>query len=603
MRGHFFQAIRPSPPIPLSPEDWGEGEQAFKLDVVSRREPRPSEQGYRSSQSVPSITSIERHTTCTIKSTSDRSDIGHSIYNKVIPMSRATTARRTNNPPQAAMPTHFENDRRDLRSMFAQSLALTRSGVTIVEVLFSMFVVLFGLVGLVVLLPLAGRRAADSYTLTQSNAAMQNIASELMSAKDLQPTPERGWWYSDDSTTALNYGVADSVGDMYLRIGTRLQAQRSYPANQVTSQALAREAWAYGFCIDPLFCADQCNEGWRYATAYTHQRGSASQILFRRTRMPFFDEFAFLDGNFATGAVDFASTASPPLSMTSSLFYPGGMTFPVEYPRLVRVSFPSRRFSGTIPLALSKPAALKLVSAMGDLIPADVQEDKSFGSLRGFQGDASGFISAPSDSRLTWMITITPSERTATGIRPTEFNMSFVMMNRRDQSFDAVPLSYSGAEGYPKDEKIAIATSTSVNNATQPFWVAASGVSLVDLPQSNGSTLELKLWGAQLTDPTVRVGDWVMLSRRITLNDASGSYNAKLIHRHRWYRVIGTDDRESWPRVIRVAGDAWDYPEANVATGPHAFSPSIVGHLQSTLTTVTICPSVTMVYKKVVTLE
>jgi hypothetical protein len=493
-----------------------------------------------------------------------------------------------------------------------------RAGVTIVEVLFAMFVVLFGLVGLVVLLPLAGRRASDSYVLTQSNAAMQNLATEMMASKDLQPTGERGWWYADDRSgppVPPRYAVADSVGNMYQRIGVMLQSSRNYPASQRNSQALAREAWAHGFCIDPLFCADQFAEGWRYLAppGYTHARKSVSQVLFRRTRMPFFDENAFLGGNFVTGAVDFIDTANLGLTTTSpQLFYLGGPVA-LEFPRLVRVSFPSGKFSTAapiVPLAMPKPLALKLVSALGDLLQAEAIDDKSFGSLREFLGSAGGLIAATTDSRLTWMVTITPSEKTAIGIRPTEFDMSLVMMNRRDQSFDAVPLSYSGAETYPQDEKIAIATSTSPNNATEPFWLSGGSPSIIDLPQSSGTTLELKLWGAALTDPKIRNGDWVLLSRRIALNDSRvpsiAAYNGRLIHRHRWYRVIGVDNRETWPRVIRVAGDAWDYPEVSTQTAPvptHAFNGSNLSHLQSALTTVTIVPSITMVYKKVITLE
>ncbi len=51
-----------------------------------------------------------------------------------------------------------------------------------------------------------------------------------------------------------------------------------------------RDGLAQGFCIDPLFCADQFREGWRYSQAYEHDRAAPNQGVFRRSRMPFLDE-------------------------------------------------------------------------------------------------------------------------------------------------------------------------------------------------------------------------------------------------------------------------------------------------------------------------
>jgi hypothetical protein len=375
---------------------------------------------------------------------------------------------------------------------------------------------------------------------------------------------------------------------------------------------LTRESYAYGFCIDPLFCADQFSSGWRYGTPYTSQRKSATQLLFRRSRMPFFDEHAFLVGNFLTGAVDFGDldgVVPPSATAYNSVAPPLFPSTIVEFPRLVRVSFPSGAVVSGQPLPLPTAMAEKIVAAMSDLTQVDPTEDKSFGSLRGFQSSVAGFLASPNSANITWMITITPSEQTSVGELPTQFDVSFVVMNRRDRTFDAVPFNVSGAERYADGERIALATSTSSNNATVPFWLSGGGVSIADLPISTGSTLEMKLWGAQLTDPTIRVGDWVMLSRKLSLGDFSGpNFNPKLIHRHRWYRVIGVDTNETWPRVIRVAGDAWDYPEyvsplPIPAVRQHGFDGSNLSHLRSVLTTVTICPNVEMVYKRVISLE
>jgi hypothetical protein len=496
---------------------------------------------------------------------------------------------------------------------FDNELGFHSKGVTVIEVLFAMFVVLFGLIGIVTLLPMAGRQASDSYSMTQGGAMMENMTEQFRSIEGFAPSSERGWWMADDFTTSASapkYQVANSLADVYTHIQSEIQKNRVIltPLNsQDKIQALARESFAFGFCIDPLFCSDQFSSGWRYQASYTWLRKSTTQLLFRRTRFPFFDEDALIDGNFTTGAVDYldlASGSASSYSTISPVIFPGHSN--VEFPRLIRVSFPSNQVgAGGQALPIPRPIAELLVASLGDVIQAIPEEDQGYGSLRGFLANGGGFVSSPGKSDMTWLITLTPSEQTAAGEMPNEFEMSLVVLRRRDRLFDAAPLSVTNGEKYPVDERIAYATSTSTNNATVPFWKSgASSFTLADLPSSTGGTMELKLWGAELTDPKIVPGTWVMLSRRIALGgDTSQTYaNPKLIHRHRWFRVIGVDNRETWPRIVRVAGSDWDYPEANSST-VSVFNGANPSHLLSAMTTVTVLPSVEAVYRSKVTLR
>jgi hypothetical protein len=91
-----------------------------------------------------------------------------------------------------------------------------------------------------------------------------------------------------------------------------------------------------------------------------------------------------------------------------------------------------------------------------------------------------------------------------------------------------------------------------------------------------------------LTDTLIPVGSWVMLSRRIVkgnFNTTAGYFatvdgyrDTKIIHRHRWYRVIGVDNATAWPRTVRLAGEPWDYPEMSAVMNPSypyaTFTPS-----------------------------
>jgi len=508
----------------------------------------------------------------------------------------------------------------------SQSSAI-RSGVTVIEVLFAMFVVLFGLVALAGLLPLAGRQAGDSYAMTQGGAAMENAAAEFLSSEKFRPTAQRPWWFVNDSPTTPSgtiytfsppasnppYGKADSMQDI-IRYNQERRFQEGTagamppPATaQIQVETARRDGLAIGFCIDPLFCADQFFERGRYGATWGsyypnfHYRGPANnQAAFRRSRMPFFDERT------ALGATSFAQN-------TTANNY--------EFPKLMRVSFATGTNSGaipplnTVPLNIQTAAAERFVSSGSDCLQADATDDKTFGALRSFFGSGGFPIQSTTSSRISWLATLTPSEQTDPGFVPNFYNLSFVVFNNRDRNFDAAPLAVTGSEKFPEGEKMCFATSSSsmTPNITQCGQLPFS---------QQGGAMELQLWSDINTDTSVRVGDWVMLSRRIAEgNHFSGPPGGpfapsdrslyKVTHRHRWYRVIGIDQLETWPRVIRVSGEPWDYPEISTAAlAGNSSAPvvsndnmSVVTDLNFVATTATIFRNVVVVYRKVVSVE
>jgi len=493
-----------------------------------------------------------------------------------------------------------------------------RPGVTIVEVLFAMFVVLFGLIGLVVLLPMAGRQASDSYSLTHGAATMQNTSAEALSAKSLLPSRERQWWFADDSPNPPNsvgavFNVRYGNDDRHYRSASSLNEviaflqQRSLTGtNPVQIELARREGLAFGFCVDPLFCASQFREGWAYPVAYTAAQGSATQGIFRRSRFPFLSESLEL----VAGTPD---------------YFQLGNTF--SFPRMLRVSF----VSGTAnrpgvggsspsllqPLPMSRQHAERYMTVAADCLETTPEQDNSYGTLRSFgyhpaPGTVGGYelIAASSNSRISWLATLTPSEQTAAGEVPKFYDLSVVIFNNRDRTFDAAPPAVTGLETFAKDEKVCFATST-----------ASTSVNLANclqLPYSRqGGAFEIQLWSDSLTDPTVRVGDWVMLSRRIVQGNVPLANNPadptlyKVTHRHRWYRVIGVDALTSWPRVVRVSGEPWDYPEiALTALLGGSSAPvlsqdqlSRITNLNTIATTATIFPNVVTVNKSVISID
>ncbi len=501
--------------------------------------------------------------------------------------------------------------------------------VTVIEVLFAMVVMLVGLVGMAALLPMAGRQASDSYSLTHASAAMQNVRASVASMDILEPTPERPWWFADDEyatapTTNLGFGFpmaserrwyrsARSMSEILLFVKQRqmpgaLPATLA-PADYIRLELARRNGRAQGFCIDPTFCGTEIGENWSntgYAGAYQHDRGG-SQGVFRRSRMPFFDEHTEL------GASGFASNAS------------------YFFPKLMRVSFQgktiSTRFSAPPePLPMSRESSGQFSMPGGDLVKAD-QKDKSFGAIRYFDWTASqGYSSSPLSRRISWLASMTPSERSSPDTDPTTYNLSVAVFGNRDQVFSASPLAVTGDAEFAAGEKMCFATS--------PTATSVAITQLGDLAFSHtGGAFQVQLWSDSLTNPKIKVGEWAMMSRRIVLGNNTGNIeDLKIIHRHRWYRIIGVQpppatQTTAWPITVRLQGEPWDYPEMNSVMQPAGnYSSQTVGtgldgisavpgttngqpgsyasgvNLVDLATTVTLFQSVVSVYQREITL-
>ena len=101
----------------------------------------------------------------------------------------------------------------------------SRNGVTLVEVIFAIGVVMIGLVGLISVLPIAGRRAQDAVGLSTANAVAVEAFDRLESFNLLR----RGAWIVESDGGATHSTIFSTDGLL----------------DPVTS-----------FCIDPLFVAD-----------------------------------------------------------------------------------------------------------------------------------------------------------------------------------------------------------------------------------------------------------------------------------------------------------------------------------------------------------
>lgn len=466
-----------------------------------------------------------------------------------------------------------------------------RSGVSLVEVLFAMMIALFGLAGVLAIFPLAARQAADSYSLNQATNGAMNAAAASAAAKDICPSETAPWVCDDDLSSSspssntgstyqppfntfyfpsVSYKPFKKLADLYS--GLEFKRFNELSANAAQAQIVHRQVIGQAFCYDPLYMSSVNQTFWTaQGKPWTDYAGG----LIRRSRMPYFSE-----------NVD-------PTSFDSS----GNFVVGTSYlsPRLIRTSTLANLNPSYSPAPMNMASSNVRSANIGDLIPASVQVDKSFGALREFDGvDQGSLLSAGANAELSWFATIVPMESKSTDA-PTQFTVSIVVVKKRDRTFD-VPDGSATITTLPASERLALVTSQ-----TPPYSASA---------MSTGSLLNATLHFDSRTDATIRIGDYVMLSRYVLWNlpdsfsaPPNGPNGRRYVHRHAWYRVLAVgeaaDTDLSTPQLSRdvvLQGRAWDYPDLSMAANMPATS-SVLPTYTDVPTVATIIENVVAVYE------
>ncbi len=467
-----------------------------------------------------------------------------------------------------------------------QRKARCSAGLTVVEVLFAMLIILVGLTGVAFIIPFAGRKVEDSYRITQALAAGESALGVFNSSSIVQPRMNAPWQIIDDRFNANDSirTVATSWGDIYrnYEYPIRLNALGVSPPFDDTKRgiiALAQnQALGTGFCIDPLF--------WGYQErGIPIMQGAAGN--YRRTRFPFYDET--MPGNLE----------------------PLGSGSPFSTPRLRRVTLADPLGSN----ASGNGGWLRLASAIqlatisgGDVLQAQPEADKSAAPLRGEYVDGSGALlqSPTSGSSVSWIATLTPSDSTPivtpqslTYIRPNlaptieffpeNYDLAVVVFSRRDVREQLDP-----SNGIiPSSERLGL-------------FSAIAG----DTEYLTSGTFDFEIASGLTVDPKVKIGSWLMLSRYIYPDPYSQGTNATnqilgaIRERHKWYRVISVSGDNVFPRHVRVAGLPWDWTEFEVAAiARQRRANPLLGFPTVPTTAVTLLKDVVQVYQRNITLQ
>jgi hypothetical protein len=223
---------------------------------------------------------------------------------------------------------------------------------------------------------------------------------------------------------------------------------------------------------------------------------------------------------------------------------------------------------------LKLPAARKLALASGgDLSTATPEQDRSVGPVRNMTTsvvDGSPLTSiqgVEAISNCTWLATLVPADETAiveptmvplptSGLPfvPESYELSVVVLAKRDVREIAFPEgpgpTYSNVQGY-NDFKSLGEPPVSERLLSVSFPNAAEA-------QTSG-TFEIELSADATVSSSVRVGDWLMLSRETYVEPITDTLSRR--SRHKWYRIIGVHETNNlngiFSRVVRVSGIPW----------------------------------------------
>lgn len=463
-------------------------------------------------------------------------------------------------------------------------LRARRAGATILEVLFSIFVVIVGLMGIASLIPIAAKNAYDSNSannaITQGRIWMEDFETRGYNkpANFTQKGVGFNWqWRVDSAPIAgvANFsktqggGITSTLSDPRhsLRPGN-LQRVRTWPQMSV--------------CIDPVFMSDR-----DVVTSFTLPNGteSAHRIgAYRAAVFPYYE-----DGYNPT-ETPAAETGSAPWT---------------DQPRMLRASLGGP--AGTIPAALAE----ELFFSSDDTSITRDDGDKTIPPSRVFKTvqveNAAGEIvseysKADRESDYSWIATLTPefSFSGSPAAVTNDYVLSLVIMRKRDRQWmDMTQLRL----GNPP----VTITPTGLPQGERLVWVVPlSGPAFV-----NGNGGRVRLIGNSFMDDSVHVGDWIMLGKHVGFAPAAASTPlTQGFSVFRWFRIVAVDegtrrgplagispsgadpfgnnsDFQVWSRDVVLEGTDWSFAASSPsdANGNSALTPT-TGTLMSNVVTV-----------------
>lgn len=409
-----------------------------------------------------------------------------------------------------------------------------RRGTTVLEVLFAIFVVIIGLLGISSIIPLAARNASDSNAHNNAQALGQQWFQSFFTRglNDHNQFTRDGvgynWqWYRDYGGTFSFENFEKSYSDptVRARVGIPAGLNQSPAASAMTSGAISRVWGHQAVCLDPTFFSEP-DVKQRTTTASTRVLG------YRMSVFPYFEDgYNPLTDPYSLPAVD--PWQDQPRMLRATLGFGIG-------------SQVSRKLVEDV---FSSADDLAITTYFRDPVTGEQIKDDSIPAARLFQTDGSSISKGSPASEFSWLATVSAAEpRAATPATAlstsNEYLISLVVMHRRDKQFiepGVTPIPGS-AEDKPAGERLV--------------WVIPLSGNF-----TGGTGGRVRLMANAATDDTLHIGDWIMLGKHYLIDPSDTTRRYAYF---RWYRVIAVEQETQVGLVSALSPSGTD-PYGNAA--------------------------------------
>ncbi len=459
-----------------------------------------------------------------------------------------------------------------------------RGGITLMEVLFAIAIILAGLGGLAVVVRFAMRNAVDTIRMDeaiQEGASAGSIASgqglanfdrmvivtddrfDIASSGPLGPAATQSGRMRLATHVRLHNPALGGTGMLYDPVLPSTASQTTADTGMIDSPGFRRLAAPNviqldrfsGFCIDPLGF-------FRNFTVIDNAGTVTSTNALDPVMAHRIGVFPYYKPDWNPLQTPWRSFAIPaPTTMQNSQ-----LGFPV--PRLWRCQIARGNSEDMIPYhvvgtdVLDQSAAARLFQFPGNPSVKTVK-DKSYAAARLFGADSTSMtpIQSANADRFTWFATLTPSVSAST-----VFNQAIVIVENRTiddlySNVDPAQVSQIVADDAPRGERLA--------------WVYNA------IGFDGGAGGEVSIVANDALSSRLRTGQWVMLSRQ----DYNFNYKVSPPVRqgtvtvpvgpaqHAWYRVLNVEEIPTpstypwdmptmgscWAKRLTLAGPDWQF--------------------------------------------
>lgn len=508
-----------------------------------------------------------------------------------------------------------------------------RRGLTVVEVLFALSIILVGLIGIAAMVPFAARQANESYATVQSVVAGDSAVAMAESQAIFKPTFEKPWQVIDDELPSIgdsNKTYFYSFTDLYNNNGRKRVQVITDPKYQFdlltrnlqfplppfdslgTVQQMQHRAWiasnrtlGSSFYLDPTFWAAQDLGGKVFKSDW---------MPFRRSRFPYYAE-----------------------------------EFGPRSPRPLRISLRDSNHLLENGGWMKRPAAHLTITPGGDVVPIKGGASTKSNSISQDTEDlpmrrqvllttdpatpldpnsALPIQSVVSPNSPIWSALITPSESTpiieksllpSVQLNPTTSDYRNAMRKY------VLPISVETYDISIVVQRKRLLREIYANSGQTPVSVEGERVFGVtwdislDEPSQSGTFEITLLQPSEITLPMearIKAGDWLLLSRNVVhfyRGNAGVAAFEILREKHKWYRVVSAPSADLfiWNPTssrhelsLRVSGAAWTWTTDELVSHARVGYPQPLGSVADSsknfyqVTSATVIPNVVHVFER-----